>query len=77
MARSPERGARRFEQRLPGLEEVGALVERFNLRRVYYWLLLASLVGVVGGVGALVFKWLADHALAVFWSTFVSFIPAS
>jgi hypothetical protein len=47
MARSPGRGGKRFEQLLPGLDEVGALVERFNLRRVYYWLLLASLVGIV------------------------------
>jgi CIC family chloride channel protein len=60
-----------------GFDDVGALVARFNLRRVYDWLLLATLVGVVGGVGALVFKWLADHMLVVFWSTIVSFAPAS
>ena len=77
MARSSGRGGKRFEQLLPGLDEVAALVERFNLRRVYYWLLLASLVGVVGGVGALIFKWLADHALELFWSTIVSFMPPS
>ena len=62
---------------LPGFDEVGALVARFNLRRVYYWLLLASLVGLVGGIGALVFKWLADHVLAAFWPTIVSFVPPS
>jgi CIC family chloride channel protein len=71
------RGARWIEQILPGFDEVGALVARFNLRRVYYWLLLASLVGLVGGIGALVFKWLADHVLAVFWPTIVSFAPPS
>ena len=66
---------KRFEDLIPGLDDVGALVERFNLRRVYYWLLLASLVGVVGGVGALGFKWLTDHVLAVFWPTLVHFVP--
>lgn len=77
MKQSSRRGARWIEQILPGFEDVGAVIARFNLRRVYYWLLLASLVGLVGGIGALVFKWLADHVLAVFWPMIVSFAPPS
>lgn len=77
MKQTSRRGARWIEQILPGLDDVGVLIARFNLRRVYYWLLLASLVGLVGGVGALVFKWLADHVLAVLWPTIVSFAPPS
>jgi hypothetical protein len=77
MKQPSRRGARWIEQILPGFDDVGALIARFNLRRVYYWLLLASLVGLVGGIGALVFKWLADHVLAVFWPTIVSFAPPS
>jgi CIC family chloride channel protein len=77
MKRTSGRGTKWFEQLLPGFDDLGALVARFNLRRVYYWLLLASLVGLVGGVGALVFKWLTDHMLAAFWPTIVSFAPPS
>ena len=62
---------------LPAWQDVRGLVERFNLRRVYYWLGLASLVGVVGGAGALAFKWLADEVLALFWPTLVGFVPAA
>jgi chloride channel protein, CIC family len=61
---------------LPALD-IGKLVERFNLRRVYSWLLLASLVGLVGGLGALGFKWLTDQSLALFWPTFVDFAPGT
>lgn len=75
MKRMSGRGARWIGQIVPGFDDVATLLARFNLRRVYYWLLLASLVGVVGGVGALVFKWLADHVLAAFWPTIVSFAP--
>src|SRR5262249_24796734 len=77
MKRASERGARWIEQLLPGFDDLGALVARFNLRRVYYWLFLASLVRLVCGVGALVFKWLADGVLAAFWPTIVSFAPPS
>ena len=77
MKRATGRSAKWIEQLLPGFDDVGALVARFNLRRVYYWLFLASLVGFVGGVGALVFKWLADGVLAAFWPTIVSFAPPS
>ncbi|MEP6860825.1 MAG: chloride channel protein [Deltaproteobacteria bacterium] len=51
------------------------LVERFNLQRVYYWLGLASAVGVVGGLGALAFKWLTDEAMGLFWPRLVGFAP--
>jgi hypothetical protein len=67
--RASGRRVKWLDQLLPGFDDVGALVARFNLRRVYYWLLLASPVGIVGGVGALVFKWLADGVLAVIWPT--------
>jgi chloride channel protein, CIC family len=77
MARAPRRRGKRFDQLLPDFEDVGELVERFNLRRVYYWLFLASLVGIVGGVGALGFKWLADQVLALFWGHIVSLAPGA
>jgi CIC family chloride channel protein len=75
MARPPWRGIKRLDALIPRFEDVAVLVERFNLRRVYYWLLLASLVGLVGGLGALVFKWLTDQVLGVAWPTLVSFAP--
>lgn len=53
------------------------LFERFNLRRVYYWLGLASAVGVVGGLGALAFKWLTDEAIAAFWPHLIGIAPAT
>jgi len=62
---------------LAGLGDVRAHIERFNLRRVYDWLLLAGLVGVVGGLGALAFKWLADRCIGFFWGTIVGTIPAT
>jgi CIC family chloride channel protein len=68
---------KRLDQLIPDFEDLGELLERFNLRRVYYWLFLASLVGIVGGVGALTFKWLADHVLGVFFEHLVSFAPGS
>jgi chloride channel protein, CIC family len=77
MARAPWRRVKRLDQLLPDFEDVGELLERFNLRRVYYWVFLASLVGVAGGLGALTFKWLADHMLGVFWGHLVSFAPAA
>ena len=61
----------------PGLADLAVLVERFNLRRVYYWLALASAVGVVGGLGALAFKWLTDQTIAACWPTLVGFAPQS
>ncbi len=77
MARAPWRRVKRLEQLIPDIDDVGELLERFNLRRVYYWLGLASLVGLVGGLGALLFKWLADHVLLLFFQHIVSFAPAS
>jgi CIC family chloride channel protein len=68
---------KRFEQWIPDFDDVGEILERFNLRRVYSWLLLAGLVGLVGGVGALAFKWLADHVLAVSWGSLIDFAPAA
>nr|HEX4312382.1 chloride channel protein [Kofleriaceae bacterium] len=55
--------------------DLAAIVDRFNLRRVYSLLGLASLVGVVGGLGALVFKWLTDQIGGLFWSGLVGFVP--
>ncbi len=75
MARAPWRRVRRLEQYIPDFDDVTALLERFNLRRVYYWLFLASLVGIAGGLGALVFKWLADHVLGLAWGELVSLAP--
>jgi CIC family chloride channel protein len=75
MSRARWRRVKRLDQLIPDVEDVNELLERFNLRRVYYWLLLASLVGAVGGVGALAFKWLADHVFGFFWGTIVSFAP--
>lgn len=62
-------------ERLPNLADLGALIERFNLRRVYDWLLLAGLVGVVGGLGALGFKWLTDEVISWFWGGIVGYAP--
>lgn len=59
------------------IPDLGALAERFNLRRVYYWLGLASAVGAVGGLGALAFKWLTDEVQGVFWLWLVGFGPQS
>ena len=77
MARAPWRRVKSLDQLLPDFEDVTKLIERFNLRRVYYWVFLASLVGVAGGLGALSFKWLTDHVLSVFWGELVSFAPAA
>jgi CIC family chloride channel protein len=57
------------------MPDFAALAERFNLRRVYYWLGLASAVGVVGGLGALGFKWLTDQVQAFLWPSLVGFTP--
>ena len=59
------------------IPDISALVERFNLRRVYYWLGLASAVGVIGGLGALAFKWLTDEIQAIFWPLLVGYAPQS
>jgi CIC family chloride channel protein len=75
MERAPRRRGKPFAW-LP-FQDLGALVESFNLRRVYYWLLLASLVGLVAGLGALSFKWLTDEVMSVFWPRLVSFVPPS
>ncbi|MGE5184123.1 MAG: chloride channel protein [Acidobacteriota bacterium] len=56
-------------------QDIGTLVERFNLRRVYYWLGLSSLVGVVGGLGALAFKWLTDQVISVTWPSLIGVVP--
>jgi CIC family chloride channel protein len=77
MARARWRRVKRLDQLLPDFEDVGELLERFNLRRVYYWLFLASLVGLAGGLGALAFKWLADTVLGAFWGHLVGFAPPS
>jgi CIC family chloride channel protein len=77
MARVRWRGVKRLERWLPDFDDVGELLERFNLRRVYSWLMLAGLVGLVGGVGALTFKWLADHVLGVAWGHIIGFAPAA
>jgi CIC family chloride channel protein len=60
-----------------GLRDLAKIIERFNLRRVYYWLLLAGLVGVVGGLGALLFKWLTDVMIGWFWGAIVGYAPAT
>ncbi|MEO8548757.1 MAG: chloride channel protein, partial [Kofleriaceae bacterium] len=66
---------RRFDELLGALGDPGAVAEKFNLRRVYQWLMLATLVGAVGGLGALGFKWLADHVVSVMWGSVISFTP--
>ncbi|MCA9679895.1 MAG: chloride channel protein [Kofleriaceae bacterium] len=71
-----QRSPRRFDP-FAGLGDITDIVERFNLRRVYYWLLLAGLVGVVGGLGALGFKWLTDQVLELFWGLFIGHAPAT
>jgi len=70
------RGPRRFDDLLAGLGDISDIVERFNLRRVYYWLLFAGLVGVVGGLAALGFKWLTDQGIQLFWGLLVGHAPA-
>jgi chloride channel protein, CIC family len=77
MARAPWSPVRRLEQLIPDFDDLGVLLERFNLRRVYYWLFLASLVGLAGGIGALAFKWLADHVLGIAWGELIGFAPPS
>jgi len=57
-----------------GLQDV---VDRFNLRHVWYWLGLSSLVGLVGGLGALAFKWLTEQGTRLFWGLIVGFGPGS
>jgi CIC family chloride channel protein len=52
------------------------LVERFNLRHVWYWLGLSGLVGLVGGLGALLFKWLTEEGTRFFWGMIVGYLPA-
>lgn len=58
-----------------GRTQARNLVERFNLRRVYVWLGLSSAVGVVGGLGALAFKWLTDEAMSLFWPRLIGYAP--
>jgi CIC family chloride channel protein len=53
------------------------LVEGFNLRHVWYWLGLSGLTGLVGGLGALAFKWLTEEGARFFWNLIVGFAPAS
>ena len=62
---------------LRGGADVRQLVERFNLRRVYYWLALSSLVGAVGGLGAVAFKFLTDQAISVFWPALIGIVPGT
>jgi H+/Cl- antiporter ClcA len=57
-----------------GLKDV---VERFNLRQVWYWLGLSSLVGLVGGLGALAFKWLTEEGMRLFWGLLVGMAPGA
>lgn len=71
------RFSRRFEDLIAGFGEVGDIVERLNLRRVYYWLGLSGLVGVVSGVGAIVFRQLTDRGIAFFWGNLIGVIPAA
>jgi len=59
----------------PGFTDLVGLVERFNLKRVYYWLGLASAVGLVGGLGAVAFKWLTDEAISAFWPPLIGVAP--
>lgn len=66
---------RRFH-RIPRVRvDVGGLVERFNLRRVWYWMGLSGLVGVVGGLGAIAFKWLVDLGVRLFWNGIIGYTP--
>ncbi len=53
------------------------LVERFNLRRVWRWLGLSGLVGIVGGLGALAFRWLTDLCVHFFWGKLIHVTPAT
>src|SRR5580698_676386 len=55
--------------------DFGELVERLNLRRVYYWLGLAGAVGLIGGLGALAFKAILDLVIGFAWPTIISFVP--
>ena len=57
--------------------DLGELVERLNLRHVYYWLGLAGAVGLIGGLGALAFKAILDLVIGFAWPTIISFVPGT
>lgn len=65
--------------KLPELKKVRAdvfeLVDTFNLRSVWHWFGLASLVGAVAGLGAVAFHWLTEHGTHFFWSTIIGYTP--
>ncbi len=56
--------------------DVGDIVERFNLARTWHWFGLAGLVGIVAGLGALLFQWITDHGIYLFWGLIVGYAPA-
>ena len=68
-------GVPRLDGRFAGVRDLRAIIEHFNLRRVYEWLLLAGLVGVIGGLGAVGFKWLTDEVIGWFWGGIVGYAP--
>ncbi|MDF1562196.1 MAG: chloride channel protein [Deltaproteobacteria bacterium] len=56
--------------------DLGGFMERFNLLRIWHWFGLAGLIGVVAGLGALLFQWITEYGLLLFWGLIVGYVPA-
>ncbi|MDF1562195.1 MAG: chloride channel protein [Deltaproteobacteria bacterium] len=55
--------------------DMGDIVERFNLARTWHWFGMAGLVGVAGGLAALLFHWLAEKGTLLFWGFLIGWAP--
>ncbi|MBI3818058.1 MAG: chloride channel protein [Planctomycetes bacterium] len=51
------------------------VARRLNLIHVWRWVWLAGLVGCVAGLGALLFQWLTEQCIEVFWGRVIGYTP--